>query len=147
MQYLKENPKCSYCDADGEELHEEWRFDVAKTQATQVLLDVRILCKKCHLATHILRSSAALSEREYQEIIEHIMHVNGWSATRIDKEIKDALDCYYWLKNQLKGVTTWKLDYALLIPKIAIARTFVSAIRKCMRHNPPRKVVWPKKKK
>lgn len=122
--------KCVYCFSEAEELHEEWRFDIEGKKATQVLVRLLPLCEMCHRCVHILRSSAVSDEVEYDAVVQHLMYVNKWGTQQAHEKIKDAIDTYYDLRNKLKVVTEWHMNYSILLPAIKRARQFAKAMKK-----------------
>lgn len=97
------NGKCAICGKKVKILdtHEVWQYD--EKSCTQKLVDVIAICKDCHSAIHMERTSL-LGDIERAE--NHYMKVNGISYAEMKKDRQIANDKH----RKLNEVSEWKLD-------------------------------------
>lgn len=84
-QPYREKLKCAHCDAEQKslELHEVWHYD--DEEKVQRLVDLKPICSKCHLATHMGHANAT---GQTDEAMATLAAVNGWTA----KQARDHCD-------------------------------------------------------
>lgn len=82
--------KCSICEwtpeADIEmrhlHLHEIEKYDF--TNKVCHLIDIQLICRKCHSFQHIIRTQLVSTEEQWKDLMQHFIKVNGCSAEIID---------------------------------------------------------------
>ncbi len=104
----KANGKCSICGKKTEKLdaHEVWSYDIKSK--TQKLEKVIAVCKDCHSAIHIGRTSLKGDPIRAED---HYMKVNGCSYAEMRQDLKEANE----LHKKRNEVPEWKLDVSYLV--------------------------------
>lgn len=101
------NGKCSICGKPSTSLdaHEDWEYN--EETNTQILKDVKAICKDCHSVIHIgftsLKGNLERAEKHYQK-------VNGCTYAEFIKDLGDA-NIDHQRRNK---VNEWKLDLSWL---------------------------------
>ena len=105
---------CSYCESKQEnlELHEEWQYN--DEMKVQILVALKPICSKCHLAKHL---GYAETIGRLDEALNHLAAVNGWTLPQA-KEHSD-LAFYIWRK---RVNTTYALDVNFLTQYIPVTK-------------------------
>jgi len=88
--------------------HEEWEWVVNKDGITgvQKLKRIRCLCKKCHNATHIMRTKKL--EPHFKKTVKHYMKVNG--IKKFKKYYMDTVKAEAKVA-KISNVEKWTLVY------------------------------------
>lgn len=87
------------------ECHEKWTYDL--NLKVQALVRTTALCSACHEAVHF---GLARIKGRSKETRQHLMKVNGWNETIVDRHIKEAESL--WLR---RNSIEWKLDTRWLL--------------------------------
>mgnify|MGYP003571325081 CR=1 FL=1 len=104
------NGRCEICGKQTSLLdaHEVWSYDVKS--ATQKLENVIAVCKDCHAAIHIGRTSLVGNAERAED---HYMKVNGCTYTEMRADLNKANEEHK--KRNL--IPEWKLDVSFLAEK------------------------------
>lgn len=87
------------------EAHEVWDFNFDTW--TQTLTDIIALCPLCHLSIHIGRAQRI---GRYEEAVEHIMRVNGWTRNHVEEHIEQVkMEC------DERSEFSWELDISKFV--------------------------------
>lgn len=87
--YRAAGGSCEICGEKGVpylECHEEWKFSEGP-QKIQKLKKLIALCTLCHKAHHL---GYARRTGIYEEVIQHIKKVNGWTDAQLGPALKEA---------------------------------------------------------
>lgn len=115
MVYRRAGQRCEACgagkNADASrwlEAHERWTYLRAQPSGRLVQRLVRLvcLCTACHQVTHF--GHAQVTGRE-QDALEHLCHVNGWTAQQAWAHVDAAAQ-----KWRRRSEHTWELDLSIL---------------------------------
>ena len=104
---IRSGGKCSICGKKTKFLdaHEVWSYDIKK--GVQKLDDVISVCKDCHSAIHIGRTSL-VGNLERAE--NHYLKVNGCTYSEMKADLKVANELY----EKRSKVNEWSLDITWL---------------------------------
>lgn len=107
--YAAAGYRCEICDGVGPthpvECHERWEYDEDK--CVQRLVGFISLCPLCHLAKHI---GFAEIKGRLEEVIAHMMKVNGWSRKQYEDHRREAFEVWYQ-----RSQHHWTLDTSWLV--------------------------------
>lgn len=99
--------RCAVCGkiTDRLEAHERWSYN--ESTQVQKLEDVVSVCKDCHSAIHIGRTSL---KGNLERAEEHYMKVNGCTYVEMKADLKEANEQH----KRRNLVSEWKLDLTWL---------------------------------
>ncbi|KMY52857.1 hypothetical protein AC623_01725 [Bacillus sp. FJAT-27231] len=86
----QQGTKCSICEwipESNEEirhlhLHEVEKYDFINKICQ--LIDIQLICRKCHSFQHIIRTQLVSTEEQWKDLMEHFISVNGCSSDIIN---------------------------------------------------------------